>query len=237
MTKPWLLRTPLGDFVLRVARQRDSLVGLSESERQAVWRLADWELANRDPDAMAAIIRFRGEISEARRIVPGPCVEDSVIAELRSFLASTVQSGRLVFEAKPALVVRVQQGTPAPVVEPPPPPLAPTEELGSFSVLVIDEVGDPLAGVDLVFTFGRTKEQRTTDSTGTARLEDVPSSFATVSFADEAFMRQKLRERWQVARGRQWLDPPSGMTNTVVVVRRQEALGSRSFVTAEISRS
>ncbi|MBN2847472.1 MAG: hypothetical protein JXP72_03360, partial [Coriobacteriia bacterium] len=68
MTKPWLLRTPLGDFVLRVARQRDSLVGLSESERQAVWRLADWELANRDPDAMAAIIRFRGEISEARRI-------------------------------------------------------------------------------------------------------------------------------------------------------------------------
>ncbi|MBN2195085.1 MAG: OmpA family protein [Polyangiaceae bacterium] len=94
----------------------------------------------------------------------------------------------------------------------------------------------PLGGVELVFAIGSREEKRGTDGTGTARLEDVPESFATVRFADEASVRQKLRGRWQAARGREWQDPPADMTNTVAVVRRNEMLPAISVVAEEPHR-
>lgn len=191
----------------------------------------------RDPDAIDAARRLQRELTGASMPPLASYREPEILDRLVSDLERGVAARHLVFVREPAPVVRTRVPVAAPIGPAPLPSTPPpSKELSSFTVVLVDKVGDPLDGVALTFSLGGRREQRTTDGTGTARLEDVPESFATVSFADEASVRQKLRDRWQAARGREWLDPPADMTNTVVVVRRRDALPSTSVVAAEPHR-
>jgi len=76
--------------------------------------------------------------------------------------------------------------TPGPVVE----------TLSSVSLLVVDEVGDPIDGVDVAFGVGNSRKVVPTDGRGVARLDDVVTAFVSASIANHAQLREKLKPRW-----------------------------------------
>jgi outer membrane protein OmpA-like peptidoglycan-associated protein len=69
-----------------------------------------------------------------------------------------------------------------------------------FEVKLVDEFGDPIDGIEVVFTQGSAKEKVKTNGNGVARWKDVAgSSFASVRVANAGALRTTLEPRW--ARG------------------------------------
>lgn len=79
-----------------------------------------------------------------------------------------------------------------------PPPVA--TQLTWFEVRFVDEVGDPIGGLDLSFTILGARRAGTTDSAGVVRIEPVDASFADVTVASVDALRDKLAPRWSKPR-------------------------------------
>ncbi len=83
----------------------------------------------------------------------------------------------------------------APDTEREPPALVP-ETTTWFELLVVDEVGEPIDGIDIAFGVGGTRRVVATDGRGVARLEDANVSFVSARVATLEQVRDKLAPRW-----------------------------------------
>lgn len=81
----------------------------------------------------------------------------------------------------------------APSVRPPPPVV---DELSTVSLLVVDEVGDPIAGIDVAFGVGNGRKVVPTNGGGVAKLTDVETGFLSAAIANPEQLREKLKPRW-----------------------------------------
>ena len=77
--------------------------------------------------------------------------------------------------------------TPQPIVD---------EAATWFEVRVLDEVGDPVDGIDVAFGVGGSRRVVPTDGRGVARLEDASTGFVSASVASVTQLREKLAPRW-----------------------------------------
>ena len=87
----------------------------------------------------------------------------------------------------------------------PPPPMQPPPPSGKktwFELAVLDEVGDPVDGIDISFSIGGDKRKVTTNGAGVARVADVTSSFGSAQLVSVAAVRNKLEPKWKKARER-----------------------------------
>src|SRR5262249_43265801 len=84
-------------------------------------------------------------------------------------------------------------------VEKAPPAPAP-EQKGWFSIKVVDEVGDPIDGLDMVYVIAGKRQVVPTDGGGLARVDDVDLGTAAGRVADVKALREKLAPRWQEPR-------------------------------------
>lgn len=93
---------------------------------------------------------------------------------------------------------------PRPLVLPPTPafsvPLPVATSLTWFEVRFVDEVGDPIGGLDLSFSILGGSRGGTTDSAGSVRIEPVDASFADVTVVSIDALRDKLAPRWSKPR-------------------------------------
>lgn len=82
----------------------------------------------------------------------------------------------------------------------------------AFSVLLVDEVGEPLQDVAVTFTIGGTSVARTTDAEGRVQVLAGSSEKASLGFDDETALRDLLVERWTEVRDRPLVptDPEQG---------------------------
>lgn len=83
----------------------------------------------------------------------------------------------------------------------PEPEPKPVTKSGWFEVQVVDEVGFPLPGLEVVFGHSGRRETLPTDGAGVARLEGAnvatSSSFASVAVKDLDKLKEALQNRWQ----------------------------------------
>ena len=75
-------------------------------------------------------------------------------------------------------------------------PAAASEAASRFELRVVDEVGVPIAGIDVAFGVGGRRRVVPTDAGGIAVLEDASSSFTSASVASATQLREKLAPRW-----------------------------------------
>jgi outer membrane protein OmpA-like peptidoglycan-associated protein len=67
-------------------------------------------------------------------------------------------------------------------------------------VLLVDELGKPIANQKLAFAFGKETLELTTDADGRARIDNPPEDIAVVEIADLDALRKELKQRWDKPR-------------------------------------
>lgn len=77
-----------------------------------------------------------------------------------------------------------------------------------FSLKVLDEVGAPIGGLDVMYSVAGALRTVTTDGAGIARVDNVKSGFASASLAKLDQVRDKLRPRWDKPRDPKKFDDP-----------------------------
>jgi outer membrane protein OmpA-like peptidoglycan-associated protein len=88
-----------------------------------------------------------------------------------------------------------------------------------FEVKLVDELGEPIAGITVTFRVDGGERTAETDAGGVARIDDAASSFASVSIHDTEALREPLHERWRSIRPGDWLEPED--ERTVLQLRRE----------------
>lgn len=96
--------------------------------------------------------------------------------------------------------------------------------LPCYDVLLIDDVGQPLAGVALNFDDDGTETELVTDSGGFVRLVAERPGTATVGIADVAPLRSQLKPEWdKTDRGKQGSAPEFSVETTAFALRGDES--------------
>src|SRR5690606_17824531 len=102
------------------------------------------------------------------------------VSDLKRVLLAAAESGQLRVERIEPPVVTIRQELPAPIGPSAPAPTFSEPTTTWFEVRFVDEVGDPIDGLEVVIRGGGKEEKVTTNSDGVARLEGAESSFASV---------------------------------------------------------
>ncbi len=102
--------------------------------------------------------------------------------------------------------VAVRQEAPGAPLEPTPSGVS--EQSSRFEVRLIDEVGEPLEGVELAFSSAGTKAKQKTDASGVARFESKSASFGSVQVVSTSELAKLLDERWSKPRTGSVADAP-----------------------------
>jgi outer membrane protein OmpA-like peptidoglycan-associated protein len=131
--------------------------------------------------------------------------------EIRAMVLAAVASGTLrlaphqrtlrpvcdiVFDAADPLVPQAD-AEPRPSVE---------EPTTWFEVHVVDEIGEPLDGLQLTMFVDGADRRITTDASGSARVDNATLSNATVKIDDLAALRELVKPRWEQVREGEWID-------------------------------
>lgn len=106
--------------------------------------------------------------------------------------------------------------------EPDAPPRRPAtaaeDETSQFAIQFVDEVGDPIDGVDVTIAHAGNSTKVTTDGNGIARLDGQGGpSFASAKFVSVDALQRVLEPRWEKARVPR---PPKGPDISEIVFRR-----------------
>jgi len=164
-----------------------------EHVRLVVAEMPRWAL---DPHAVATL----RDIAAALR-PPPPVTLVDFDRSIVPLLCDALETGRLV------VLDFKDNGLPAPPIGPGPGPKKPStippkgKDLTWFEIRVTDEIGDPVAEIDLTITLLRGKVfTKKTDANGKVRIEDVDDSTAEARLKDIVLVRDKLRPRWQKPR-------------------------------------
>ncbi|MBN2195656.1 MAG: peptidoglycan-binding protein [Polyangiaceae bacterium] len=202
MTRGWRIHTPYGEHELCLASGLPigSTVADSATTEQ-LWRTCEWEVESLDPEVLVAVLLLDRELGAGPVSLTGGPEDRFAVHRVIQRLKHAVAAGTLVFAkvTQTRASLSVVPGVPA--LPPPPPAPAPPEERTSwFEVLVVDEIGEPIDGVEVVLRQGESELTQTTDGSGKARWEELPGSFASVSFGDVSQLRDILHARWQQIR-------------------------------------
>jgi hypothetical protein len=109
-------------------------------------------------------------------------------------IAEAIRSGRLIaLRHQSARYSQARARTPRTI--------EPAQEVGEslvtwFEVSVVDDLGDPISGVELVFTAACAEYRIATDASGIARLDGARAASASVRLADVQVARAKVEPRW-----------------------------------------
>ncbi len=125
-----------------------------------------------------------------------PARWDALTPQLVEFVKSATRAGWLRF-GEPTRVLGEVVGGPKEAVLGPSP--TEDEEPTWFEVQFVDDVGDGLSGLELVFSHQGKQEKKKTDSQGVARF-DGTGSFGNVRVASSDALRKLVEPRWQKAR-------------------------------------
>ena len=116
---------------------------------------------------------------------------------------------------------------------PPPAPDRPAPDEGSswFSLQILDEVGDPVDGLEVVYSIEGRRRSVTTDGSGIARVDGVAPSFASAAVKSLTAAREKLKSRWQKPRAAKPIDDPTvhvrelddGLTESIALTAAEPA--------------
>ncbi|MDP9150094.1 MAG: hypothetical protein M3O36_09160 [Myxococcota bacterium] len=105
---------------------------------------------------------------------------------------------------------RFERSAPPPDPQPPR-PQKPPKTLHSFAVRWVDEIGQSIPGVGLEIDHA-SKEGKTADGNGVARIEDSPATAATARVTNVSTLKKPLKPRWDTVRNRRWLTAADGVT-------------------------
>ena len=239
--RDWIVDTPTGPLRLCCSRTARGKRASEQAARQA-WLTVTYQLDNRDSRAIAGARALLRELGSSLPFVhDNQALDAAALAQLKREVASAYRGGAVVVEEAVPVAVRVRSTLAAlgPAVEPvpaaPPPATEQEESLTWYEVQVVDELGQGIAGVELVFSSGGRSEPATTDGDGKAKVTDFPGSFATMRFAKEADVRQGLYDLWKQPRGEEWYEPATEEEerHTIIQVRRTKPLPSVSLVSEE----
>lgn len=206
--RTWLLHSDWRDY--RISRATDTSADERDKADPAALVEVRLEAWLRDPVTRRALLEIFAALY-GHAPPAGRGLDDSDLRLIVARLADALHGGQLVAVplARPRASVgkRKSQPPPEPKKSEPPPP----DRKTWFEVRVIDEVGEPVAGLDIFFGHGSTRDRRTTDGDGVARLDDVDASFASATPADLSAARDLMKPRWDTVRGK----PPIEVTAEV----------------------
>ena len=226
MAGRWIVRTPSGDHVLSVARGK--VARASESEVRRLWFFAEAALSHREPEAIAGASALHAQLTGRRLDVWGD-IDD--LPRVRQDLQRAFQSGLITVESAPPVAVRVREAVapvgPAPA--PAPPPQAQQSPVW-FEVVLVDELGEGIGNVQMVFDHQNQSQAVPTGGDGRAHHDAVGSSFAQASFASVAAVRDAVKTRWDQVRSGDYLEPSDEVE---VRVLRGDSLESVGLVSEE----
>jgi outer membrane protein OmpA-like peptidoglycan-associated protein len=213
----WRVVTPWGDFKPAVHVASGAASGTASQVSERVWFFAEAAILAGDPAALAGASSLVD--SMGRALHGGPRTRpvhsrSELVQELRSFLSA----GRWSFAPLEARRIRVEDPNQAAVAAAPPPPEREVT-VTWFEVKLLDEVGEALDGVEVVFSFAGRRETKTTDGSGKARIDDGEGGFCSLYFQDEKALREKLRLRWEKVREKDWFKPPEGQEASHTLVQ------------------
>lgn len=156
-----------------VARLRDLLAG-----------------PNREP-----LLRAYEAVSGARAPV-GAAPDPEALRSVRGRLEAAFARGELLALRAPRrrTVVPLEDDLLAPSFD------EGTEKKTWFSIKVLDEVGDPIDGLDVRFTVDGATRVVTTNGAGVARVPDAEGGIASAVVASEAALEAKVKPRWKEPR-------------------------------------
>jgi outer membrane protein OmpA-like peptidoglycan-associated protein len=197
-TRRWRLADVSGELQIELLDIPGSdAAGIRESRHELerlIWR----GLVAREESARRLLVAV-GDALRSRPVAPaGDWVEGaSARHALEDDLRFAAFDGRLALRrAERPLTVPAGEQPPDPAPAPPPS----TEGQTWFSLKVLDEVGDPVDGIDIAYSVGGQRRVVPTDGGGVARLTGVEASGASASLASIAAVKDKLKPRWKQPR-------------------------------------
>jgi len=110
---------------------------------------------------------------------------------------------------------------------------AEVDDTVELAVKMVDELGQPIAGVSVSFNAGGSTLSAASDGDGVAKVERRRVTTGTVRATDEKALRQILYDRWRNARGEEWFVPPDGEPCSIVEVKRAEKLPAFAVAAAQ----
>ncbi len=116
------------------------------------------------------------------------------------FLQAAIDDGVLVGFRLPFQQMRLPATSSSRPSSRPPPGPAPVGERTWFEIQLVDELGEPIAGVDVVFSLNQGKIVVPTAGDGVARVDGVTDSFTAIAVDDVLQLKDTLRARWDAVR-------------------------------------
>lgn len=190
-----------------------------QEQSEQAWFVLDWQLEQPIWSEVGPILDLYAKLTRERIVLTGQPGDSATMRRVREALKWGLDSGRLRFE------VVLDPPSPRLRREPEPlPPRAPPREdelLFDFRVQFVDEVGEPLGGLDLYFAGPNAVETATTDASGTAEVTGKTWSSAFVEVASVEQLCAVLRPRWSQPR-----DPSPPVGPRVQMRRLENELGA-----------
>lgn len=128
---------------------------------------------------------------------PSPVLLARFGSEIEETLLAAAQKEMLSFEEDRMATAPVVVEDAAPTERTPSPIF---EKLSFVALRVVDEVGEPIEGLDIAFGIGAERKVVPTDRVGIARLSDVDTGVVPAALANIAQVRKKLAPRWKKPR-------------------------------------
>lgn len=180
MKRNWMVRTPMGDYLVRVSRGEESATRIADPEQ--IWFFAACELEARVPHAITAALEIYRELSGFPSAARGAEVDQHLLDEVRLTLERETHSGRLVFEPVQFSAVRkrLRQFVPVPAFA------QPTREPEyNLDVVLLASNGKPVGSCPYQLRLP-SGEERTgkLDGRGSARLNAIPSGNYRIQFKE-----------------------------------------------------
>jgi outer membrane protein OmpA-like peptidoglycan-associated protein len=194
--REWRIRTPFREVTLRIAGALGERAPGGTTE-QLIGELS-FELSHYNPEISRILREALDAVRGVRTFSDAAHQSARLNAELERELRAAVRSGRLeLAEVQRSKTVARRAPSLAPALGPEP---EEKEELGRFEVRFVDETGQAIDGLEVLFNGAGVKDKQTTDGGGVARFNNVPGSFGSVSIVSIAALGELLDIRWQKPR-------------------------------------
>jgi len=136
-----------------------------------------------------------------------------VAREVSASLLRGTRTGQLVVEPVASPVVQLEEAAPD-TVQNLAAPVA--EDTSTFELLVVDEAGQPIGGIDIAFSIDGKQQTVPTNGAGIAKRTDASSSFGSARVADPSAVRAILEPRRETLRP---LKLPRGQHSSIRRIR------------------
>jgi outer membrane protein OmpA-like peptidoglycan-associated protein len=201
MPRPLRVRTEFGSEILLVEHTEILEIDGEAQARRFLEELGEKVVDSVDPRALPSGLRSDFEGAGENR--------DEQLAVLAQMLSSgqfaVVRLQRPFRRLDPVRSVPLSSLRRTDVEDP-----APTKvkETFAYEVRVVDELGEPVAGVPVSLSVSGSSRRLVTDGDGRVKVDDGTTGSSVVQLPDFAALQDALRSRWEQAREGEWLNEP-----------------------------